>query len=186
MTIDDTTKQVIINAGIEFQKIYQHPYSPAGHVWDVVLDNAPQLAKIPVLYDIDNVELKSEGTIVNTVKAMKEEAKEKCSDPAYLACLQLVSVYLPNTWKAAERLNSLDSNSAPPVVDSVTFTHADLRLDLLSADKDKARCIMSDGSTYEFSWWGDEITFTEEELVGLTVKEIDELYSKKDVAYLQS
>ena len=45
---------------------------------------------------------------------------------------------------------------------------------------------MSDGSTYEFSWWGDEITFTEEELVGLTVKEIDELYSKKDVAYLQS
>ena len=185
MTINDETKQAIINAGNEFYSVvYQRPFSPEGHVWDVVLDNAPQLAKIPFLWDSDNVELRSNDTIVNTIKAMKEEAKEKCSDAAYLACIELVKVYLPSTWKAVERLNSFDSKAAPPVVDSVVFTPAKQGLDLLSADKDKATCLMSDG--YEFSWWGDEIQFTEAELVGLTVKEIDELYSKKDIEYLQS
>lgn len=44
-----------------------------------------------------------------------------------------------------------------------------------------------DGSSGElFSFYPDEIDFTEAELIGLTMREAKELKRRKDVAYLQS
>lgn len=37
-----------------------------------------------------------------------------------------------------------------------------------------------------FSWFVDELYFTEEEFVGLTVAEAYEVHRKRDVAFLQS
>ena len=183
---DNVVRQAITDSGVEFRRLCDAPDSPQAHVWQVVLDNCPCLAKVAGLYDWANQELQPNGTIINTVKAMLDEAKGRCDDSAYLATLELIKIYLPLTWKAVQRLSTLENQKAIPVVDSVVFTPAKQGIDLLSADKDRAQCIMSDGSTYEFSWWGDEITFTEDELIGLTVKEIGELYSKKDISYLQS
>ena len=39
---------------------------------------------------------------------------------------------------------------------------------------------------YKIEFYEDEINFTEEELVGLTVPEANELYRRKDIAFLQS
>lgn len=39
---------------------------------------------------------------------------------------------------------------------------------------------------FQFDFYDDEIKFTPEELVGLTVEEAVELYHKKDIAYLQA
>lgn len=46
---------------------------------------------------------------------------------------------------------------------------------------------LEDGSTRNlFSYYPDEISFTENEFVGLTVAQAFELRHRKDVAYLQS
>lgn len=46
---------------------------------------------------------------------------------------------------------------------------------------------LEDGSTRKlFSYYPDEISFTEDEFVGLTVLQALELRHRKDVAYLQS
>jgi hypothetical protein len=46
---------------------------------------------------------------------------------------------------------------------------------------------LEDGSTRKlFSYYPDEISFTEDEFVGLTAPQAHELRHRKDVAYLQS
>jgi len=37
-----------------------------------------------------------------------------------------------------------------------------------------------------FSFFADEISFTEDELVGITCSEAHSLFNKKDIAYIQS
>ena len=37
-----------------------------------------------------------------------------------------------------------------------------------------------------FQYYGDELTFTPEEMIGLTPQQARDLHHKKDVAYLQS
>ena len=45
---------------------------------------------------------------------------------------------------------------------------------------------MSDGSVQDvFQFYSDEISFSERELVGLTIDEMKQLRFKKDVAYIQ-
>jgi len=39
---------------------------------------------------------------------------------------------------------------------------------------------------YQLDFYDDEINFTPEELVGLTVEEAEDLFHKKDVAFLQA
>jgi len=46
---------------------------------------------------------------------------------------------------------------------------------------------MSDGSNmFIFQYYSDEISFSREELIGLTKQQATALFHKKDVAYLQS
>lgn len=67
-------------------------------------------------------------------------------------------------------------------IDKVTF------LDSINRYGNKeAQAVMDDGSTvFVFSWFDDELTFTEDELVGLTIEEARDLKQKRDIAYLQS
>jgi hypothetical protein len=54
-------------------------------------------------------------------------------------------------------------------------------------DKAKVTAKMSDGTDgLLFEYFSDEISFTPEELVGLTVKQVCDLVNRKDLAYLQS
>lgn len=47
--------------------------------------------------------------------------------------------------------------------------------------------ILDDGSRHLLlNYFDDELSFTKEELIGLTVKEACDLHMKKDTAYLQS
>ena len=39
---------------------------------------------------------------------------------------------------------------------------------------------------YLFSYYSDELTFRKEEFIGLTIDEGRALFTKKDIAYLQS
>ena len=39
---------------------------------------------------------------------------------------------------------------------------------------------------YTIKFWEEEISFRPDELVGLTKKEADDLYTAKDIAYIQS
>lgn len=46
---------------------------------------------------------------------------------------------------------------------------------------------LADGSqAHLFSWYVDELRFSKDELIGLTVDEARALFHKRDVAYLQS
>lgn len=46
---------------------------------------------------------------------------------------------------------------------------------------------MDNGETeFVFPWFDDELTFTPEEFVGLTVEEARDLKEKKDIAFLKS
>lgn len=42
------------------------------------------------------------------------------------------------------------------------------------------------GVRFVFAWFDDELSFTPEEFVGLTVEEARDLKEKRDIAYLQS
>jgi len=50
----------------------------------------------------------------------------------------------------------------------------------------KVKTDENDSEVKIFSYYPDELSFTEDELLGLTIKEAHELRHKKDVAYLQS
>lgn len=53
--------------------------------------------------------------------------------------------------------------------------------------KIKVIALLSDGVTsILFSYYPDELSFTEEELAGLTVSEAVDLFHRKDTDYLQS
>ena len=58
--------------------------------------------------------------------------------------------------------------------------------DILDCRQDKVIMYFPTQPPYEFGYWGDEINFTESELIGLTKSEAGELYTKKDIAYIQS
>jgi len=66
-----------------------------------------------------------------------------------------------------------------PKITSVNFKKGDL------FEMDKAILTLSDGTSETITYFGDEISFSESELIGLTVQEARELKSKKDLAYLQ-
>lgn len=71
---------------------------------------------------------------------------------------------------------------SPTRIKSVTF------LDSLSRYGNKeAQAIMEDGAKqFVFSWFDDEISFTPEEFVGLTIDEAHDLKQKRDIQYLRS
>lgn len=53
--------------------------------------------------------------------------------------------------------------------------------------KNAVHVTLEDGSEhFAFRYYFDELTFTESEFVGLTLREARELFTQKDVAYLQS
>lgn len=47
---------------------------------------------------------------------------------------------------------------------------------------------MEDGTegVFVFAWFSDELSFTAEEIVGLTIEEARDLKQARDIAYLQS
>ena len=53
-------------------------------------------------------------------------------------------------------------------------------------EEDKLILVCEDGALEEMKYFGDEISFTSDELIGLTVQEAHDLKAKKDLAYLQS
>lgn len=65
-----------------------------------------------------------------------------------------------------------------PTCTSALITHPK------SMGESRADCEMSDGSTYWFAFFNDEIHFIEAELFGCTVKEIQALKFEKDKAYM--
>lgn len=50
------------------------------------------------------------------------------------------------------------------------------------------RATMEDGTkdVFVFPWFSDELTFSPQEIVGLTVEEACDLKEKRDIAYLRS
>jgi hypothetical protein len=50
----------------------------------------------------------------------------------------------------------------------------------------RAEMVMDNGQTNTFSWYHDEITYSEADFLGKSLAEIREMHYQRDVAYLQS
>ncbi len=85
-------------------------------------------------------------------------------------------------WAAVEAQKD-EAMSEPKVVSAVIGPMPKNMRD----DMPKVTATFDDGETKElFSFYPDEITFVESELLGLTRKQVGELRTRKDVAYLRS
>jgi len=71
----------------------------------------------------------------------------------------------------------------PTVIDA-TLTKAN-SVGLCGNHQDRWSCKMSDGTTRNLDFYGDEIEFSKDELIGKTWNQVQDLFCAKDIAYLQ-
>jgi hypothetical protein len=68
-----------------------------------------------------------------------------------------------------------------------TVVHCEINGTKSFGDKAKVNCIFSDGSSkVVFDFYNDELSFRQNEFLGLTETQCHELFTKKDIAYLRS
>lgn len=73
----------------------------------------------------------------------------------------------------------------PTVVDATFKKHTACGLSFGGEYKDKWECKMSDGTMQTLEYFGDEISFSKDELIGRTWDQVKDLYNQKDLAYLR-
>jgi len=189
LAFDSEWRRAVRNAGSTMEYIHDNLSELIASVFDVYANVCTDCANASCLYDTDNCVIPTSDRCAKVLKKAFDEMSAHKNDILYNAVLVIVKEKLPYMYQVidlARKYKDLPAtrNDTTPIVRIAKIIRADNR-DMLSCDQDRAELTFSDGSTKELKWWGDEISFTESELVGKTWDEIDKLYSAKDIAYIR-